>query len=60
MELGGILGILILIGDIWAIINIIGSRAEPLHKVLWALVVILLPLIGLIIWFFGGPRSGRV
>ncbi len=60
MEVGGIIGILILIADIWAIINIIGSRAEPLHKLLWSLLVILLPLIGLIIWFFAGPRSSRV
>ena len=60
MEVGGILGLLILIGDIWAIINIIGSPRDAVNKLLWCLLVIFLPLIGLIIWFFAGPRSARV
>ena len=60
IQVGGILGLLILIADIWAIINIVGSRAEVLGKVLWTLLVLLLPVIGLIIWFLAGPRSARV
>lgn len=60
LQVGGILGLLILIGDIWAIINILGSRSENLHKLLWILLVVFLPLIGLIIWFFAGPRSVKV
>ncbi len=55
----GILGLLILIGDIWAVINIIGSSATNGKKLVWTLVVVLLPLLGLILWFFMGPRSGR-
>lgn len=60
VEVGGIIGLLILIADIWAIVNIIGSRAEILAKVLWIVVVLVLPVIGLIIWFFAGPRSSRI
>ena len=56
---GGLLGLLILIGDIWAIINIFQSSASNEKKLLWTLVVILLPLLGLILWFFLGPRGGR-
>lgn len=60
MDISALVGVLILIADIWAIINIIGSRAETVQKLLWSLLVLLLPLIGLIIWFFAGPRSSRV
>ncbi|TMG81459.1 MAG: hypothetical protein E6H67_06380 [Betaproteobacteria bacterium] len=50
-------GILVLIGDIWAIINILQSSAANDKKLLWVVVVVLLPLIGLILWFFLGPRN---
>lgn len=53
----GILGILILIGDIWALINILQSSAANDKKLLWVVVVVLLPLVGLILWYFLGPRN---
>lgn len=53
----GILGLLILAGDIWAIINVLQSSASNEKKLLWILVVVLLPLLGLILWFFLGPRD---
>lgn len=55
----GLWGLLILAGDIWAIINIAQSSASTGKKVLWVLLVVLLPLLGLIIWFFMGPKSGK-
>jgi hypothetical protein len=54
---GGIFGVLVLIGDIWALINILQSSAGNDKKLLWAVIVILLPLLGLILWFFLGPRN---
>ena len=57
---GGLIGLLILIGDIWAIINILQSNAGMGAKLLWILLVVLLPLLGLIIWFAAGPRGGKV
>ena len=54
---GGILGILVLIGDIWALINILQSSAPNDKKLLWVIVVVLLPLLGLILWYFLGPRN---
>ena len=54
---GGILGVLILIGDIWALINILQSSAANDKKLLWVIVVVLLPLLGLILWYFLGPRN---
>ena len=55
----GLLGLLILAGDVWAIINIFQSSASKEKKLLWTVVVLLLPLLGLILWFFLGPRDGR-
>jgi hypothetical protein len=55
----GLLGLLILIGDVWAIINIFQSSASNEKKLLWTVVVILLPVLGLILWFFLGPRGVR-
>ena len=53
-----ILGVLILAGDIWAIINVFQSSVSNEKKLLWILVVALLPVLGLILWFFLGPRDG--
>jgi succinate dehydrogenase/fumarate reductase cytochrome b subunit len=55
----GLWGLLILAGDIWAIINILQSAASNEKKLLWIIVVVLLPLLGLILWYFLGPRTGR-
>ena len=55
----GILGLLILAGDIWAMINIFQSSVSNEKKLLWILVVVLLPLLGLILWFFLGPRGRK-
>ena len=56
-EPGGILGIILLVLDIWAIIKIAQSSAEPLWKAIWIVLVIVLPVLGLIIWFFFGPKG---
>ena len=55
MDLTGILGLVILIADIYAIVMIFQSLAKTVEKVLWALVVFMLPLVGLIIWYLLGP-----
>lgn len=55
----GLWGLLILAGDIWAIINIFQSPASNEKKLIWIIVVVLLPLLGLILWFFLGPRGGK-
>lgn len=49
-----ILGILHLILFIIAAIEIISSGKPLLHKVLWLLLIFLLPVIGLIIYFLLG------
>lgn len=58
--LSGIGSLIILILDIWALISILGSSEPPTTKLIWALVVILLPVLGLLLWLFLGPRGSRV
>lgn len=59
LEYSGIGGLIILALDIWAIVSIIGSRASTGSKVLWTLLVLVLPILGFIIWLVAGPRSNR-
>ncbi|WP_185803785.1 PLDc N-terminal domain-containing protein [Pontivivens nitratireducens] len=51
-----ILGIIWLGLWLWALIKILGSGASTGSKVLWVLLVLVLPVIGFIIWFFAGPK----
>ena len=59
MGINGLWGLLVLAADIWAILNIAQSSASNAKKLLWILLVILLPVAGVLAWFFLGPRSGR-
>jgi len=57
LEVGGLGGLIVLVLDIWALVSIIGSSASTGKKVLWSLLVIILPILGFIIWLIAGPRS---
>lgn len=52
----GIFSLIILVLDIFAIYKILASSAETVKKIIWVQVVILLPLIGAILWWFMGPK----
>ena len=53
----GIGGIIILILDVLAIVNVINCGKDIGTKVLWVLLILFLPLIGLIAWLLAGPRG---
>jgi hypothetical protein len=55
----GLWGLLVLIADVWAIVNIVQSSAETGTKVLWVVLVVVLPVLGFVLWWFLGPRTGR-
>jgi hypothetical protein len=57
VEVSGVLSLLVLVADIWAIVHVIQSRASVLKKVLWIVAILLLPVLGVIAWFFFGPRG---
>ena len=53
----GIGGLIVLIADIWAILNVVRSDVSMGAAVLWILLILLLPIIGFLIWLFAGPRA---
>jgi len=59
MQYQGLFGIIVLIADVWAIVNIFQSGADTGKKVIWTVLVILLPVLGFILWYFLGPKTGR-
>ena len=55
----GLLGILILALDIIAIVGVIQSSLEPIMKLLWIVVILALPLLGMLLWFIIGGQKAR-
>lgn len=43
--------------DIWAIFNVIKSGSQVGIKLLWVVLIVLVPVIGLVIWAIAGPRA---
>ncbi|KDE39895.1 MAG: PLDc N-terminal domain-containing protein [Nitrincola lacisaponensis] len=56
IEVSGILGLLLLVLNVYAIIRIVQSRATTGVKVLWVVLILVLPLLGFILWFLLGPK----
>ncbi len=52
-----IFGIIIFVLDVLAIASIINTNASTGTKILWISIIVILPVIGLIIWYFAGPKS---
>ncbi|MCH2558728.1 MAG: PLDc N-terminal domain-containing protein [Alcanivorax sp.] len=50
-----IISLIILVLDILAIIKIVQSGASTGEKILWVILVLVLPVVGLIIWALLGP-----
>ena len=56
IEVGGLLGLVILVLDVWGIIKVIQSSAGTGTKVLWVVLIMVLPVIGLLLWMLAGPK----
>ncbi|MFC3282751.1 PLDc N-terminal domain-containing protein [Litchfieldella rifensis] len=57
IEVGGLLGLIWLVIVIWAIVKTAKSSAGPIAKLLWILILLFFPLVGLIIWLLLGPKG---
>ena len=55
IEVGGLFGLIVLVLDIYAIVKIVGSGASTGAKVLWILLILVLPIVGFILWLLLGP-----
>lgn len=56
IEVGGLFGFILLICVIYAIVKTVQSGASTGTKVIWILILLLLPFLGFILWFFLGPK----
>lgn len=56
--MGTLIGLVILVLDIIAIVDVVKSSLETGKKVLWIVLVLLLPLIGMILYFLLGKKKG--
>jgi hypothetical protein len=55
----GILSLIVLALDIWALIQIWSGPASTASKLLWTLLILFLPVLGFILWLIFGPRGSR-
>lgn len=55
--MGWLFGIIIFVLDVWAIASIINTNVSNGTKILWILLILVLPVVGLIIWWFAGPKA---
>jgi hypothetical protein len=59
LDYAGLGGLIVLGLDLYAIISIFGSHRGTGTKVLWVLLIMVLPILGFIIWLIAGPRPVR-
>jgi hypothetical protein len=55
-----IIGLVILVLDIIALVSLLQSGADTATKILWALLIILLPALGMILYFLMGPGRRKI
>jgi len=54
--MGGILGLVILALDVFAILNLFKSAKPTGQKVLWTVLILVLPVIGLVLYYLIGRK----
>jgi hypothetical protein len=55
-----LLGLVVLVLDAIAVVSVLGSRADSHTKLLWMAAIVLLPLLGMLLYFLTGPGRRRV
>ena len=55
--MGYVFGIIIFVLDVWAIASVINTNVSMGTKILWIALIAILPVLGLIIWYFAGPKA---
>ncbi len=55
-----LISLLVLVLDIIALLSLLQSAATTATKVLWALLIIFLPVLGMILYFLMGPGRRKI
>ncbi len=56
----GLIGLIVLAIDIYAIYQTLTSGASAVAKIIWTIVILALPVLGALAWLIAGPRGGAV
>ncbi len=52
-----LIGLITLLLIIWALIGILQSGAPPVEKLIWVIIILVIPLLGFLLWYLIGPGS---
>ncbi len=55
-----LIGLVVLILDVIALVSLLQSGADATTKILWVLLIVLLPVLGMILYFLMGPGRRKV
>jgi len=55
-----LIGLVVLVLDVIALVSLLQSGADATTKILWLLLIILLPVLGMILYFLMGPGRRKV
>ena len=55
--MGSLIGLIVLILDIIAIVDCLKSNASTGKKLLWILLILILPVVGMILYFILGKKK---
>jgi hypothetical protein len=52
-------GVVILLLDIFAIVSVLRQSSGAMHKVLWIALILLLPIVGMVLYFLLGRSTSH-
>ncbi len=55
--MGGLVGLLVLVLDVIAILDVVKSAASTNQKALWVILILVLPVIGMVLYFLIGKKK---
>ena len=55
--MGGLIGLVILVLDIIAIVDVVKSAVDTGKKALWIILILVLPVIGMVLYFLIGKKK---
>jgi len=56
VEFSGLLWLVVFAIDIWVIVQVVQSPSVTGKKLLWVLIILVLPFVGLLLWLLFGPK----
>jgi len=55
--MGALIGLVVLVLDIVALVDVIKSSVDTGKKVLWVILILVLPIIGMVLYFLIGKKK---